>query len=115
MKNDKEIVEIWEKLGLLNKLNDTEKNTAATYYQKMAETLMKFDNIKYDFDTAAFAIIYKLVKSGYKFDGFNPTEMYTIYCNNYEKVTDPTKDKVAEASVGTCNYYSKTRNTPKIK
>lgn len=114
-RSEKEIVERWKVLGLLEGLNDSEKKTCAMYYEKMAEALIKFSNIKYEFDTAAFSIIRRLVKCGYKFDNFNPKEIYTIYCNEYEKIADPKYDKVAKASVETCDHFAKTKNTPKIK
>lgn len=109
------IVKRWETLGLLEGLDDSEKKTCAIYYEKMAESLIKFGNIKYEFDTAAFAIVRRLLKSGYKFDNFNPREIYTVYCNEYEKITDTKYDKVAKASVETCNHFAKIKNTPKIK
>lgn len=115
MRSEKEVIEIWENLGLLEGLNDSKKKTCAMYYEKMAEALIKFENIKYEFENAAFAIVRRLITSGYKFDSFNPKEIYTVYCNEYEKITDPKYDKVAKASVETCDHFAKTKNTPKIK
>lgn len=115
-RSEKEIVERWKVLGLLEGLNDSEEKTCAMYYEKMAEALIKFENIKYEFDGAAFAIIRRLVKCGYKFDNFNPKEIYTIYCNEYEKSNGPKiKDRVANAAAATCDYFAKTENKPKIK
>lgn len=115
-RSEKEIIETWEKMGLLKDLKYTEKKTAAIYYEKAAMALIKWDDIKYEFDNAAFAIIYKLAKRGYKFDNFNISEIYAIYCNEYEKSNDPKiKDKVANAASATCDYFAKTENKPKIK
>jgi hypothetical protein len=115
-RSEKEIIETWEKMGLLKDLEYTEKKTAAIYYEKAAMALIKWDDIKYEFDNAAFAIIYKLAKRGYKFDNFNISEIYAIYCNEYEKSNDPKiKDRVANAAAATCDYFAKTENKPKIK
>ena len=115
-RSEKEIIETLDRLGLLKDLNDSEKRLAAIYYEKAAIAMLSWDEIKHEFDNAAFAIIYKLAKRGYKFDNFNITEMYSVYCNEYEKVVDPKfKDTAAKAAKATCDYFSKKENKPKIK
>ena len=53
-RSEKEIIETWDRLGLLKDLNDSEKRLAAIYYEKAAIAMLSWDEIKHEFDNAAF-------------------------------------------------------------
>jgi len=119
MENIEEVVDRWEKLGLLTvfKNDNQRKRNAAELYEKMAKYLLeKEGHIKNDFENAAFPIICRVIKVDGSWNGpFIPSEIEDTYNNFYEsKVVsiDNTKDaclKTAEKYIKN-NKEKKPRN-----
>lgn len=117
-KNTDEIVERWEKLGLLSNFkNDNQRKiNASELYEKMAKYLLgKEGHIKNEFDNAAFAIICRVIIVDGHWEGpFIPSEIEEAYNNFYES-RELSLDNTFDACIKTANKYIKNNKEKKPK
>lgn len=108
MENIEEVVDRWEKLGLLTtfKNDNQRKRNAAELYEKMAKYLLEKDgHIKNDFENAAFPIICRVIKIDGQWTGpFIPSEIEETY-NNFYNTETLSKDRTYTACVKTAEKY----------
>lgn len=114
---DEDNYEIWEQTGLLEpfKTDEVKKKNVAKMYSKMANYILTEEPNAQEFETAAFAIICRVMKDGGEWNGpFIPKEILQTYRNYYSSIVS-SDDKVAEACKKTAEYYSmnKDENKPK--
>ena len=112
-----DIVDRWKKIGLLESFKDDniKARNAAELYEKMAEYLINKETpAKFDFETSAFPIICRVIKSDGMWNGpFIPSEIEDVYADFYEKQIS--SDKSLDACMKTAEHYIKYKreNNPK--